>query len=281
MAGDQKKFQVAMTHAERFSNEGNWTEALRAYRFALAEFSNDLTAIFGFGRAAYSTGQIELAQRAFQQALKFDPSNWEILNYLGDIQEQQGQLDQAGETYFRIGNIFAAQEDLDSALEAWGRATNLAPNHAEAHRKLAEGWFQQGHPRLAARQLLVLAAVFQSQSNNPQALVQVQEARELVGDDPAIMAALEALDQRIPIDPERLSETPPEEEIEPDHLPVPDLADFTTTYDEDLVFEGEDLFAFDELETGETRRGGLVEAAQQNALAELANVIFEDNNKAY
>ena len=275
MAGDQRKFQVAITHAERFSNEGNWGEAMRAYRFALAEFPRDLTAINGFGRAAYSAGQIEIAQRAFQQILKLDPSNWQALNYLGDIQEQQGQLDLAAETYFRIGNIFAAQEDLDSALEAWGRATSLAPNHAEAHRKLALSWVQQGQPRLAARQLLTLAAVFQSQSSYQQALEQVQEARKLIGDDPGITAALEALDQRIPIAPEKLSETPPEVEPEPDQFM--DLSDFTDAYADDLVFE-EDPFAIDELDQKETQRGGLVQAAQQNALAELANVIFEDNS---
>jgi len=273
-----KKFQVAMTHAERFSNEGNWNEALRAYRFALAEFPNDLNAIVGFGRSAYSSGQIEIAQRAFGQVLKLDPSNWQALNYLGDIQEELGQLDQAGETYFRVGNIFAAQDDIESALEAWSRATHLAPNHADAHRKLAQGWLMQDQPRLAARQLLTLAAVFQSQGSNQQALEQVQEARELIGDDPAISAALTALDLKTPIEPELLSEAPPEDIPEEDA--TLDLPGFADSYVGDLIID-EDPFAFAELEPDASQQGGLVAAAQQNAMAELANVIFEDNNNSY
>lgn len=279
MAGDQKKFQLAMSHAGRFSQEGNWSEALKAYRFALAEFPNDQEAIIGFGQAAYSAGQLQIAQRAFQQALKLNPSDWQVLNYVGDIQEQLGQLDSAAETYFRIGNIFAAQDNFEAAIEAWTQATSLAPNHAEAHRKLAQGWLEQGNPRLAARQLLILAAVYQSQTSYPQALEAVQEAGDLIGEDPGISAALEALDQQVPIDPQKLSETPPPVEVEEE--PWSDMADFSQSYQDEMFLDGEDPFAFEEEGQKETPQGGLVETAQQNALAELANVIFEDEGGTY
>ena len=274
MAGDRKRFEMAMSHAQRFREEGNWTEAFRAYRFALAEFPNDQNAIVGFGRAAFATGQVELAQKAFRQAQKLDPSNWQILNYLGEVQEQLGQLEVAAETYFRIGNIFSAQDNLDSAIDAWVRATQLAPGHVDAYYKLAQGLARQDKPREAARQFLTLAATYQSQKNHKQALEQIQQAKDLIGDDPGIMAALKALDQGLPIEPEKISDTPPEDTAEVDQML--DLVDFSDTYTADDQFFDEDPFAFGELEAKETPKGGLLEMAQQNALAELANVIFEE-----
>jgi len=279
VAGDQKKFQLAISHAGRFSQAGDWTEALKAYRFALAEFPNNQEAIIGFGQAAYSAGQLQIAQRAFQQALKLNPSDWQVLNYVGDIQEQLGQLDSAAETYFRIGNILSAQDNFEAAIEAWSQATSLAPNHADAHRKLAQGWLEQANPRSAARQLLTLAAVYQSQNSYPQALEVVQEAGELIGDDPGISAALEALDRRVPIDPQKLSETPPVKEVEEESWP--DMADFSQSYQDEMFLDGEDPFAFEEEIQKEAPKGGLIEAAQQNAVAELANVIFEDEGGTY
>ena len=54
------------------------------------------------------------------------------------------------------------------------------------------------------------------------------------------------------------------------------MADFSDSYQEEMFLDGEDPFAIEEEIQKESTKGGLIEAAQQNALAELANVIFED-----
>ena len=136
MAGDSKKFQIAMTHAKRFSEQGIWAEAIKAYRFALAEFPNDQGAIIGFGQATLSAGKVDMSRKAFEQALKLDPGNYQVLHYIAEIQEQTGRVDESAETHLRVGNILAAQEDLDGAIESWQRATNLAPNHIDANHKI-------------------------------------------------------------------------------------------------------------------------------------------------
>jgi tetratricopeptide (TPR) repeat protein len=104
-----------MIHAERFSEQNNWPEAIEAYRFALAEFPNNEAAIIGFARANMLVGQTQLAWKALQQALRVNPGNYEALTYLADIQQQMGQLDAAAETYLRVGNVFAGQGDNTSA----------------------------------------------------------------------------------------------------------------------------------------------------------------------
>lgn len=270
MAGDQNKFKTAMIHAERFSEQGAWTEAIKAYRFALAEFPNSEAAIIGFAKANRAIGQNEIAWRALQQVLKVNPVNYEALTYIAEIQEQTGQLDAAAETYLRVGNIFASQNDWQSAMDAWVRAVDLVPDKIDAHHKLAQALAQQGKTRPAARQLLTIAAIYQERGDDSSAGQYLQEAKTLLPKDAGVIAAIRALDQGIPIQPDDVDEDLDDFDLAPD---------FVNEYRREQVFEGEDPFAFDTELTSAKVVAGLLETAQQNALAELANVIFEDEGQ--
>ena len=269
MAGDQNKFQTAMIQAEKFSQQGNWQDAITAYRFALAEFPNNEAAIIGFGKASLSSGQTEFAHRAFQQALKINPTNKEALTYIADILEKAGQLDAAAETYLRVGNMSASKMDFEGAIEAWERATELIPHHIEAYRRLADGLVQQGHPRQAARKLLALAAVFQQQHDRDQAAQQIRLAEEILPDEPGIAAAYEALQNGTLIQPDLIGEAPAVQET-----PTPEF--FDESQPDNLM--DDDPFALDSLDTEDIPKGGLLEAAQQRALAELAEGVFDDDS---
>ncbi|MDX1524057.1 MAG: tetratricopeptide repeat protein, partial [Anaerolineae bacterium] len=269
MAGDQQKFQVAMTHAERFSQQQNWAEAIKAYRFALAEFPNNEAAIVGFGRASLFSGQTQFAERAFQQALKINPTNYEALTYLGEIQEQAGQVDAAAETYLRVGNIYSSRMDIEAALDFWRRTISLVPHHIEAHRRLVEGLVQQEKPRLAARELLALAGALQARDQLDEAAQQIQAIEQLTPGDPGIAAAYEALQSGSAIDPEMISETPPES--------ARSFDDAFDSYGDDSF--DDDLFSLDEgAEPEEAPKKGLIESLQQQALTELAGSVFEDSD---
>jgi tetratricopeptide (TPR) repeat protein len=107
-------------------------------------------------------------------------------------------------------------------------------------------------------------------------MAQVQEARALIGDDPGIAAAVDAMAEGISIQPDLIDDLPPPAEpAMTEH--IFDLSDFTNSYSEEELFEDEgDPFAlWDEPE--DSPQAGLVEAARQNALAELANVVFEED----
>ncbi len=266
MAGDRNKFQQAMIYAERFSTQNNWTEAIKAYRFALAEFPNNESAIIGFGQANLSLGQTEVAWKAFQQVLRVNPGNYQVLGYMADIQESSGQVDAAAETYLRIGNIFSSQNDPEAAMDAWLHAIELVPDKIDAHHKLAQVLAQQGQPLDAARQLLTAARIYQERGDEGQAYHQLEEAKQLVPDDLGLKAAFEALEQGLMIDPDRIGEqVEPEIEFEPEFDDEPLWAD--------------DPFAINEPPTVSSPPGGLIETAQQKALQQLADAIFEDDTQ--
>jgi tetratricopeptide (TPR) repeat protein len=259
-----------MTHAERFSNEEKWADAMKAYRFALAEFPNNVAAIIGFGRAGLASSQIDVAQRAFQQVLKINPSNIEALNLLADVQERTGQLDAAGESYLKIGNYYASRDDLEAAIDSWTRATKLT-SQVDAHRRLAGALADQGKTRAAARQYLSLAAIYQRRRELERAMEFIEAAQELLPDDPGVTAALEAIQNESPIQPGKISETAP--------VPEASEEEFYEEYgEEEDPFGGiDDLFASEPLERV-VPTAGLIEHARQQALEELAGAIFEDSD---
>lgn len=272
MAGDRNRFQTAMNQAGRLAQQGNWPEAMKAYRFALAEFPNDPAAVVGFGEAALFGGQVDFAWKAFQQALKLNPSNDQALHYMGEIQEQKGEVAGAAETYLRVGNILSGKDQLPEAIKFWSRAIRLVPGHVDAHYNLAHAFAQQGETLEAARQLLILAATYQARDDFDRARECVLEADELLPDHPGIKAALDALSQGQPILPDQLDElAEPEAELE---------FELGDQFRESTLFE-EDPFAALEIEPDTGKRVGLIEAARQKAMAELANVIFEDDQAAY
>lgn len=267
MAGDQKKFQTAMLHADRFSDQENWKDAMTAYRYALAEFPNNAAAIIGFGKAALGSGHVDLAKKAFVQALRINPSNLEALSFMGDVQERTGQLDAASETYLRMGNVYASRNDLDTAADYWVRATSLTSGHTDARHKLADAYAKQGKTRLASREYLTLAAVFQRQGDTARVDEYINLAYRLLPKDAGVRAAREAVTAGQPIDPSQIKDAPSAE------IPSPEL----TTED---PYGLDELFALDESQELRTA-GGLVEVARQRATEALANLIFEDSDNPH
>jgi len=120
---------------------------------------------------------------------------------MGDLQERTGQLDAAAETYSRVGNIFASKDDLDSAIDFWLRATRLASGLVDAHVSLADGLARQGQTIRAAREWLILAAIYQRRNDPNHAIQQIQKAEQLLPGDPGVLAAREALQNGTPIRP--------------------------------------------------------------------------------
>lgn len=275
VAGDREKYQTALTYAEQMSQRGDWDKAIRAYRFALAEFPNDPEAILGFGAASMNAGRIEFAQKAFQQALKLDPGNYRALNYWGDIQERLGQLDNAAETYLRVGNILFGQNELDAAMASWRRAIGLSPGLVDAHQKLANALIEAGRPRQAAKQYFELAETYRRRRNREQAAAQIEAVRQLLGDEPGVRAAFDALEQQKPIQPDFLDMVSAPAVIPPTDEPEYETFSEAFLADDDLGL-GEDPFAMWDLEPDPLPKAGLIKAAQQNAMTELANVIFEE-----
>ncbi|RMF01510.1 MAG: hypothetical protein D6768_10485, partial [Chloroflexi bacterium] len=95
----------------------------------------------------------------------------------------------------------------------------------------------------------------------------IDAARELLPRDPGVQSAIEAANTGQAIDPNWISDTPPETE------PVIAVGDFSDEELDDL----DELFNLGE-DDSQQPVGGLLKSARQEALAKLANLIFEDDD---
>jgi GT2 family glycosyltransferase/tetratricopeptide (TPR) repeat protein len=102
------------------------------------------------GCALFSLGKASEAEAALAEAIAVSPVNWEAKRNLADLYLSQGKAREAtdiylkiveehpdcAEIYVAIGEVFAAQGDLDTAKQFAGIARRLEPDHTGAERML-------------------------------------------------------------------------------------------------------------------------------------------------
>ncbi|RME47905.1 MAG: tetratricopeptide repeat protein [Caldilineae bacterium] len=262
MAGKQKVYEESMRIAANFIWDHNWPGAVKAYRAALQEFPDDPKALVGLATAYFELEQYESAMRALQRALKKNPANHEALGRMGQVLERLGRLAEAAKTYVYAGNLHAKEGNLDEAITEWERAIRADPDQIQARNNLAHAHARQGRKELAVSEFIAVAAILQDNNQLEKAAEYLHRARQLAPADSFVEAALQALQAGKSIrevQQELAKSTPFEEETA---LPAAD----------------EDLLSFAALaEEEEKAPRSPREQAEQKAMEELANILFEDS----
>jgi predicted TPR repeat methyltransferase len=62
----------------------------------------------------------------------------------------------------KAADLYLAQRDTDKAIENWARITNLAPENALAHSRLAQVHEKLGHNQQAVTEYLAVASLLQA-----------------------------------------------------------------------------------------------------------------------
>jgi tetratricopeptide (TPR) repeat protein len=161
MAGNRRLYEHAVRTAQRHYADKAWDKALAEYQNALKEMPDDL----------------------------------DIIEKAADVLERLGRLTEAAQHYLTIANLRSRQGVADQAVDYWQRATRLDPNVIEAHKNLAFTFASQGQPKLAVRENLALARIYQQQNDLPNALASVQTAYALDPTSADVLTALELLRQ--------------------------------------------------------------------------------------
>jgi tetratricopeptide (TPR) repeat protein len=159
MAGNRRLFENALRRANKFFDEKAWDKALVDYQAALDEFPDDLT----------------------------------TLDKVADLHERSGQLEQAAQIYANAAGLKSRQGLRDEAVDYWQRAARLDNNNLEIHRNLSYAFITQDKPKLAVREQMALARIYQMQNSPEEALQAVQAAYKLDPTNPDVLAALELL----------------------------------------------------------------------------------------
>ncbi len=173
MPGREDIFQKAMNDGHSAAWDQEWDKAAAAYRQALQEFPDHPKALNSLGLALYQLGSFEEALHIYMNVAKLSPDDPAPMEKVAQLSERIGDLKTAVEAALRAGDLFLKQRDTEKALENWARVTNLNPENAIAHSRLAQVHEKLGHIQQAVTEYLAIASIIQRAGN-------IQKTKEMV-----------------------------------------------------------------------------------------------------
>lgn len=201
--GRQDVFRQALQRGHNFAWDQKWDEAIVAYQAALAEFPDDQQALIGLGLALFNLKRLQEALAVYQHAARRNPSDTDALEKIADIEERLGHVEEAARVYVAVAEAHLQKRNIQSAVDNWTRACRLTPNLLGAHQRLALAYERMGKARLAVREYLAIAHIFEQRGEAQKAIQACQRALQL---DPRNQDVLTALDLLRAGDKDALSE---------------------------------------------------------------------------
>ncbi|MDD2921528.1 MAG: tetratricopeptide repeat protein, partial [Anaerolineales bacterium] len=184
MTGREDIFQKSMNDGHSAAWDQEWEKAVSAYRRALQEFPDHPKALNSLGLALYQLGRIEDALQIYMTVAKISQDDPVPMEKVAQISERMGELKTAVDASMRAGDLFLQQRDTEKALENWLRITNLNPEHALAHSRLAQVHEKLGHVQQAVTEYLALASILQRSGNLEKSKEMVNKAQSILPNSP-------------------------------------------------------------------------------------------------
>jgi tetratricopeptide (TPR) repeat protein len=179
MSGREDIFQKAMNDGHSAAWDRDWDKACAAYRRALDEFPNHPKALNSLGLGLYQLGKVEEALPVYISVAKITPDDPVPMEKVAELSERLGDLKTAIDAALRAGDLFLKQRETEKALENWVRITNLNPEHAIAHSRLAQVHERLGHIQQAVIEYLAIASIIQRAGNAERSKEMVDKALSL------------------------------------------------------------------------------------------------------
>ncbi|MBI3162132.1 MAG: tetratricopeptide repeat protein [Chloroflexi bacterium] len=193
MPGREDIFQKAMNDGHSAAWDQEWDKAVAAYRRALEEIPDHPKALNSLGLALYQLGSFEDALQVYLAVAKLSPDDPIPTEKVSQISERVGDLKTAVDAALRAGDLFLKQRDTDKALENWVRITNVNPENAIAHSRLAQVHEKLGHTQQAVIEYLAIASILQRAGNAEKTKEMVAKAQTLSPNSPEVKQAISLL----------------------------------------------------------------------------------------
>ncbi|HZK67234.1 MAG TPA: tetratricopeptide repeat protein, partial [Chloroflexota bacterium] len=129
---DKAQFQEAVKRGSAFAWRGQWADAAREYRQALALSPDDASALNYLAMALFKSGQLEEALECYRRVWKTQPANLSALQKVAEVQDAMGDKDSAIASYRQISDQQMKRNSPDEALKALQKVVELRPTEAES-----------------------------------------------------------------------------------------------------------------------------------------------------
>lgn len=193
MPGREDVFKKAMNDGHSAAWDREWEKACAAYRHALEEFPDHPKALNSLGLALYQLGKVEDSLTIYKTVAHLTTDDPAPMEKIAQLSERLGDLKTATDAALRAGDLFLKQLDTEKALENWVRITNINPENAIAHSRLAQVHERLGQRQQAVVEYLAIASIIQRAGNAEKAREMVDKALSLLPESPEARQALTLL----------------------------------------------------------------------------------------
>jgi len=153
---------------------------------------------FGFNRTKVlaaaekfvQQGKLQNAIGEYEKVVKHDPKDLTVMNAVGDLCAQVGQVERACTYFRRVGDAYAMEGFTVKAIALYKKLSKLDPSATEAIYKLAELYSQQGLYNDARSQYVQVADRYMRANQTEQAAQIFQKILELDPENAAMRAKL-------------------------------------------------------------------------------------------
>ncbi len=257
MTANQDRFKKAMSQGHSAAWDQQWNKAAEFYQQALAESPENPNALTSLGLAYYEMEDFLEAQKYYQRAAAVSPNDPVPLEKAAQISEALGNLKEAVNNYYKAAEAFAKNRDVNKAIEAWIKVTQLQPEHMLAHSRLALVYERLGRKQPAVMELIALASLLQKAGDIQKAMQTMSHALQVAPNSNEAGRALSMLNKG------QLLPAPSRQRIQ-------DLTSIVVTPEHTRTSK-EDTFG----------KAGLdpINETRQRALAELAGLLFDQGDE--
>jgi tetratricopeptide (TPR) repeat protein len=193
MSPSEEAFQKALNDGHSAAWDQDWTKAAACYRRALQEAPDQPRALNSLGLALYQLGEFTEALQVYQQVARLSADDPVPLEKVAQISERLGEIGSAVDAAMNAAESFLRQRDIEKAIENWSRVTELRPEQALAHSRLATAHEHLGHKQRAVTEYLAVAGLLQRAGKADKAQEIVRKAAQLLPSSPEARQAMSLL----------------------------------------------------------------------------------------
>lgn len=247
MAGNRTRFDNAIQKANNLIWVEKWAAAAKAYRHALAEFPDDVSALMGYAWALLNDDDLAEALDIYQRLTQLTPSDPGPYERLAEIREKYEENEAAADLYAEAAQRYKKQNLNTKTITCYEATVRLTPDNDRAWAELLQNYQQARNIDKAVQATLWLAYLYQ-RDHHDWAIEVCRQMQHFIPHEPLIGQTLMMLQSN------RALARPP-------------------------AIDAKGISARDDTgdAAGPTDAGSPVDLARQRALAKLAESIFDED----
>ncbi len=177
----EQRYQQAMNRGHTAAWDQEWDRAASFYSQALQESPKDPKALSNLALAFLNLQEFEKALQHYLLAAEVAPKDPLPLEKAATLYKQMGRAKEASKLSDRAAQFYLSEKNPDKAIENWSRAIASDFENLQAHTRLALVYERMGRKPQAVREYLHMASLLQHAGQQEKAFESIDRA---LGVDP-------------------------------------------------------------------------------------------------